>query len=475
MRIVDRSAKHDDGFAMIATVIVIMVIAILATALLAIGVNTDRHTGQEKNWTAALHVADAGVQRAIALLGTEPAVGLVPAPFTGSTPEGSYSTTVTYLGRATYQIDSTGSVGTAQTLTRGRKIRVLMAPPESFKYALFSSTDINTKNNNQITGDIWANGSVTVYNGDTVTGSVNAATGWVQLQNGSTVTGSVLSGGVNGTTSIEVDTGATIGKDATAASTVPDCADDPAHGSYSIYDAGTIGGTATAWGRVNVIGTANAVVQGLCIAAPATKPMPNFTLALANYNPTPTFFSSVASFQTYLASVSNNLSGVFQVCGTGIIDLTGVKIAGDTTIIAGAVLNHDITQPDPSCPAAQIFANGLSAVNNSDKVLTLVSYYNPGSNSTCTNTGGNPDNCALGFMNNFQPNDNTATLLYAPVGPCAMKNNSSGSTDTFTGAVYCNNIVMKNNQNITYDPRIDRIVGFGPVTLQQQKWQELNR
>jgi len=459
---------------MIATMIVIMVCALLVATLVTEGAVTDRHTGQDKNWTTALQVADAGVERAVALLGSEPSVGILPAPFTGTTADGSYSTSLTYLGHASYQIDSTGTVGSVQGLVKTRRIRVVMAPPESFKYALFSSTDINTKNNNYITGDIWANGSVTVYLGDTVAGSINAATGWVQLQNNSTVTGSVTTGGTNAGTSISLGNGASIGTNATAASTSPGCVDDPAHASYTIQTGGSINGTATTWGQVTAGGHVGTIVTGVCTAAPATKSMPNFTFAIANYNPSPQIFNSVAAFQTYVNANSPSFSGTFEVCGTGVIDLTGVNISADTTIIAGAVLNNNLNQPDPSCPAGQIWANGLSAANNNSKILTLVSYYNPGTSSSCTDTGGNPDNCAIGFKNNFQPSASTATLLYAPLGPCAEKNNPGNNSDTFDGAVYCNNIVMKNNQNITYDARVDRIIGFGPVTLVRQSWQELN-
>ena len=46
-----------------------------------------------------------------------------------------------------------------------------MAPPISFKYALFSLSDVTTKNNNVVCGDIWANTYVEVYNGDSVLAS----------------------------------------------------------------------------------------------------------------------------------------------------------------------------------------------------------------------------------------------------------------------------------------------------------------
>ena len=49
-------------------------------------------------------------------------------------------------------------------------------------------------------------------------------------------------------------------------------------------------------------------------------------------------------------------------------------------------------------------------------------------------------------------------LLYAPNGPVAFKNNAD-----FQGAVYANNIQVKNNMNVAYDPRLEQIVGFGDV------------
>ena len=58
-------------------------------------------------------------------------------------------------------------------------------------------------------------------------------------------------------------------------------------------------------------------------------------------------------------------------------------------------------------------------------------------------------------------------LLYAPNGPVAFKNNAD-----FLGAVYANNIQIKNNMNVVYDPRVNQIVGFGTVTLDIDLWRE---
>ena len=68
----------------------------------------------------------------------------------------------------------------------------------------------------------------------------------------------------------------------------------------------------------------------------------------------------------------SNLSGTFMVSadGTGTaIDLTGVDISADTTIIA---------MGNP------IDANGVGAANHDDKLLVLVSYYQPPAGSACT-------------------------------------------------------------------------------------------
>ena len=95
-----------------------------------------------------------------------------------------------------------------------------------------------------------------------------------------------------------------------------------------------------------------------------------------------------------------------------------------------------------------------------------MSYY-AGAATSCTTNGGNPGDCAISFKNNFQQSDNTAVLLYAPNGPVGFKNNAE-----FHGAVYANNIQVKNNMNVVYDPTVEQIVGFGDVTLDITQWLE---
>jgi hypothetical protein len=185
--------------------------------------------------------------------------------------------------------------------------------------------------------------------------------------------------------------------------------------------------------------------------------MPTFTYNPANYSPAPTEFATPTAFNTWLAAGhAAGLSGTYYIHGGGASDavnIAGVSIGGDTTIIA---------------ESAPIDASGgVSDSNSNDKVFSLVSYYQPAAGSACTDNGGNPSDCAIGIKNNFQPQNNTSTLIYAPNGPVAFKNNAQ-----FNGAIYANDIVLKNNLHVVYDPRVDQIVGFGPVTLQTESWTE---
>ena len=94
---------------MIMTVLTIMVAAMLAAVILTQGTSADRHSGRGANWNQALQSADAGVEQAVAKL--QASNGAVPPPFSGSSSDGTYNVTVTYLGHQRYQIDSNGTGG----------------------------------------------------------------------------------------------------------------------------------------------------------------------------------------------------------------------------------------------------------------------------------------------------------------------------------------------------------------------------
>ena len=229
------------------------------------------------------------------------------------------------------------------------------------------------------------------------------------------------------------------------------------------WTASSIGGKLTTWSSFAAgQPDGSKVFTRTCTAAPATKAIPEFTYNPANYTPAPLEFASTSAFQTYVNAHKNSMSGTFRVYGptndgNQYVDITGIRVAGDLTIVANGPITADQGSAD------------VTALNNDDKLMVLVSYYEPPSGAAaCASNGGNPGDCAIGVKNNFQVSNNTATLVYAPNGPIAFKNNAE-----FFGAVYGANIVMKNNQVTTYDSRVEQIVGFGPVTLEQESWQEL--
>ena len=228
--------------------------------------------------------------------------------------------------------------------------------------------------------------------------------------------------------------------------------------------ADSIGGTIKTWGSLAAGQPDGAkVFTGVCIAAPHKEVFPQFIYNPANYTPAPVSFANSSAFNTYINAHKNDMKGTFVVGGSAsdpnnYVDITGIKVSADLTIIANGPITADQGSAD------------VTAANNDDKLMVLVSYYTPQPNVACASNGGNPGDCAIGIKNNFDPSDNTATLVYAPNGPVAFKNNAE-----FLGAVYAGNIVMKNNQVTTYDPRVEQIVGFGPVTLEQESWEELQQ
>lgn len=472
-----RLEREQAGIAMVTTILVVFVMSLLAVGMLEVSYRSSTATAHNRSWGQAVHVAESGVHEAIAYL--QQSQGVVPAgTVSGTTADGSYQYRILALPRHTYQIDATGTVGTTASLKGSRRLRILMAPPSSFQYALFSLSDVTTKNNNLVCGDVWANTYVVVYQGDSVVpgsddncpdgstggGSVTAATGYVQLQSNSRVAGDVWSGGNDASSkAIALANGASIGGNAKASSSTPACADDPMHAQYAVSNGGSVSGTITTWGTISGGGSSGTQYPLTCSDASATKTIPVFSFNPANYPAATlheyTFPADYAAFNSYLAANKNNLSGTLYIQGgdaTTPVDLGGAQVGGDLTIVATAA------------PIDASQGIGSVAGNTSDKLVVLASYYTAPPTS-CSTNGGNPGDCAIGFKNDFQPGDNTAVLLYAPNGPIAFKNSAE-----FHGAMYGNNIQVKNNMTVVYDPRVEQIIGFGPVTLDITRWLECN-
>src|ERR1041385_5593934 len=177
-----RRTRGEEGVALIIAVVLKGVVATLAALMLTVGVHTDQASARGRNWVQALHVAESGVDQAMAKIGA--ASGNYSGTFTGGTAQGTYSVTVSRQTRNQYTIRSVGSVAASKQGAATRALQVTMAPPSVFKNALFSYTTLEVKNNDEITGDVWANQNVIVDSGTALTGSVTAATGYIEIDNG---------------------------------------------------------------------------------------------------------------------------------------------------------------------------------------------------------------------------------------------------------------------------------------------------
>lgn len=488
---------REEGFALITTVMVGFVVLGLFGLLLANVEHTENASVRGRNFESSLGVAEAGIQNIIELINatgdlttqTLPAVTNEHGTYTvtvtrcGVTPTPTPCTEAKLTGKG-YVIDSHGESGNEARLGRERKVRVVLSPPRSFQYALFSDTSIETKNNDEVEGDVWANVNVTIDANDTVHGTVTAAQGWIDMDTNSTIDEDAWSGGFNGVDpsnvwSIRMASGARIL--GTAKSSVADGICGPANpDNYTVGGNGAHIGTAGSpptGGVITFAGppgsepaleagtTVNGTSQtSTCTAAPTTRPLPTFTWDPDNYDPA-TFheFSSVAAFQTYISTpaIRDNLVGTFNVQDSlpsqgNRLDLTGVEIGGDVTIYTNA----------------PIFANGIDEASGSgttERTFVIVSTYAPGTASSCDVNDDNSD-CAVHLKNNFDPSCITAALVYAPNGPVAIKN--SGNNETRCGSVFADSILVKNNQTLQYTDRIERIIGFGEVRYEVSRWEE---
>jgi hypothetical protein len=471
LHIAKRLRREESGFAMIVAVLLLAVMATLMALVMSVATHTNFATGHGRSWVQALHVGEAGVQDAIAKL--QETDGAYTGTFSGSTEEGAYSVTVTPQSRHRFRIESVGNAGGGAGLAATRRLRVTLAPPPSFLYALFSQTTIDTKNNDTITGDIWANQNVIVDDGDTVTGSVNAATGYIDARNGSHITGDAWSGGFDPSTGHAVSLGgnALIDGDVKASVTAPTdpvtCGgESPSNYKVDLGNGAHIGGNVITWGSKTGSGTVGGTVtNNTCTAAPATASMPTYTFSPSNYDSatlhqfgtaTTPSATAVADFQSYLASHKTAFSGTYFVNQSGAVnqdvrlELKNVVITGDTTIVSNTPIFTDSVED-----------------NTTDAIFTLASTYKPPTGSSC-DLNQDKSECTVHLKNNFQTSGTTAVLVYAPYGPVAVKNNQIQF-----GTVYADDIVIKNGQSLTYDPRVERVVGFGPVTYQVQTWVEL--
>ena len=467
--------QSEEGFALILSVVIATICLILVTSILAMGLHLDGATLRERRWQSALQVAEGGIERAFAeinraaLASPDSPIGDVIASGAGEhptptdVPGGQFASNVTALsGGAGFQIDAVGYVPDASSPNSiKRRIRVTFSPEPSFKYALFSNTGIEIKNDNTepINGDIFANDDIVIKQNATVSGSIISATGSVHLENNVSILeaddgtgGSVYSGGVHDADSgpgerkwgIRMDGGSFIEHDAHVQVQSPPCT-APSMNDYNFKFGGVggqVGGKIFAPGDVNGSGS-HGGHEDDCEQANAITSLPQFTFQEAAYPGIVTIpwhaFTGAVSGSVYVDDL-NDPNAVINLCS---VDGT----SADVVLITEARLERS-----NSC------GNFYTGPTNRT-VQIIVLNDNP-------ETAGPGPSVKLG--NNFDlPDPSPALLLYSQ-GYCDL-----GTTVINNGAIYCNGLEVMTNMFLSYDARIQSLIGFGGALFERASFREL--
>ncbi|MBA3303174.1 MAG: hypothetical protein H0U26_04800 [Acidimicrobiia bacterium] len=452
-----RADRGEEGIALVVTMVVITIVMMLTIGMLATGVHLDQATARDRRYNLALQVAEAGVDQAayqLKLASTYPGTGVNAV----DVPGGQYEVVTSSPARGYVVVTSTGHVPSrSATNAVRRRVRVTFGPSKSFEFALFSETSLELKNNGATTGDVWANESLVMDNNTTLKGSVTSARGTVSLGSNARVEkngsegGAIYSGGFDagGSWGIELSNNAVAEGSANArAETCPGTAAD--NSRYNISNNGTIEGNATARGSIN--GTVNGIKTPFnCQPREPDRQLPTFTYDASLY-PSPVEYTTVASFQAWVSANSSALTGTRRVwvdaCasdpsgGSSVLDLGGTTITGEFTLITNCRID---------------FNNNADYSGSPDTQVSIISL----------NTSSSPP--SIDIKNNFDiPDPAPAVLLYT-TGLIQVKNDTESNGAVFSGA-----ISIKNNLDVTYDPRVERTLGFGPVRYERISYEEIS-
>ncbi|MEX2275649.1 MAG: hypothetical protein WEA10_08845 [Actinomycetota bacterium] len=480
-----RLHRGEDGFALVTAMLVLSVMTMLMIVTLAAGNSAFTLSERGSRWNKTLQVAETGIDTAITTIAQDRSVSSS-CPLAGSTPcqmpggKGEYF--VTWAGtKNTITITSTGYYPSATAPDFARKIQVILEPIPVFRYAIFSDDALEMKNGAVVHGDVYAENSFEMDNNTLVCGSVlvpgtsGATIGGDVVKNHASNTigdctdkeGDVWTGGAGGITGGDVEGDSTAG---CPTSFTP-------NGASTTFDInGTdTGGVAKACGNITPFGTGD--VEGTHFDGPASVDLPEFTWDPDNYagqtltcypnsNPCTQSTTSAAAVETFAAVPRSVMpAGVYAIweaapshTAEGRIDLEGLNIGGDVTIVT----NAPIYLGNANAPA-------ITTTNAAGATLVVVSLY--AGSGQCSDGGGD---CSIYAKNGLDvdggdpddPDDGVAGLFYTP-GKMSFKNMG----DPSSGALYAGSFDAKNGFDMAYSERIERVLGFGQA-LEQTLWVE---
>jgi hypothetical protein len=505
-----RLHREEEGYSLVIAILLLSVMMILLVVALDAGNASLRQSSLSLQWSKALTVAEAGLDDSITRLGESR---------TAANPCNISTSTVCSGGGGQYQVSWTQSGGKIVVTSVGyyptrtapeftREVQATYEPVRSFQYALFSQTSLDIKNGAKVIGDVYSDGNITVGTGASICGSVISSAGGIALSGGSQVlkdwsdydctgkSGMVWSGGSTG---IQGASTVTVWGDAKASapSTVTCSASSSSYAARNASGGTGFGvkGTVTACGSISGISGATAQYPGTGSSTPVPVTFPQFVFDPNNYSidaADPLHLqcypsggtcgsndstTAISAFNAYVATHKTALTGTFAVwqrsptpmasgtCTTSSttqICLDGIALGGDFTLITNAPVD---------------FGNTSTLTTTSPSAdMAVISTYQPAAGTTCDTNGGD---CSIYGNNSIifdsgsltDPDDGVVGLLYT-TGKMAF-NNSPQAGDPAEGALYASSMNFKNNYDIAYNARLDRVLGFGK-TYERTLWQELN-
>lgn len=465
MRVIGRR-PDDCGFAMIVSVMVSAIASILVLTMVATGTHVQHTTVRSRQWNLALQVAEAGVERAVARLAVDDTYRGTGIDTAESVAGGEFFTSVTAPALGWRVVRSSGWVPSRTAGNRiNRVLEVTYGPPSSFRLAVLSTTTLNLNNTGTVRGNVFANESVEILNALHVQGSVTSATGTVYLKNNAEVervaddptSGNVYSGGFHPAErwGIRSENGAVIHRNAHS-QIEPPCGSNYVNGQavYNIENRGAVRGKTLAGGVVRYAGGLGGSSDNVCDERHPRLDLPTFNPSA--YDGIAKEWTSVAS---YMAAPGGSLTGVHRVTpsaaelaayaagdvGAITIDHEAKTIAGNFTLITTGRFRYG------NAGGSQAFYSGpREAMVN---IIVLNATQSP---------------AAIEIENQLKmPSPGPAVLFFANGGLIDVKNGAE--TD---GAVYSGRINMKNDIKFTYDPRAERIYGFGAVRYERVSYIE---
>src|SRR5262245_58584692 len=189
-RLIRRMHREEDGYSLVIAILLLAIMMVLLVVALDAGNASLRQSSLSLEWSRALTVAEAGLDATITRLG-ESRTASNPCRISTSTTcsggGGEYQVSWTQTG-SKIVVTSIGYYPTKTDPRYTREVQATYEPVPSFKYAIFSQTALDIKNNMTIVGDIYSDGDVTVGTNSSICGSILSSGGSVALGSNGQIT-----------------------------------------------------------------------------------------------------------------------------------------------------------------------------------------------------------------------------------------------------------------------------------------------